>query len=420
MNTKAFELRTWAAAAAVLLVLGSAGCETVSVVEGVDFTMATPENRAVAPESKVPPGSTLKVQGIRLRDEQGQALPSPGPGEVSVEVKGGSYDAATGEVRFSANREGIPAEGYEVTVTHADGARATQRFRPDFSRIDGPEPEDVAAFDMGLRWRKDGALHPIPEGTALIPGEEYRLHAEAEDRDGRKFSSGDGDYPIPAKRLALTLTGFDAREGDRTGAGRGTGEGDGIGLIARHGLPEGDSAYGIRAAYGGPGGPAESLLFRHDPAIAEGPSPEAVAEVGILGELALNDPISPGAVKQLKVKITDTQGRSWTLGMEGRGSHLTNEFPLPSFPHRHRCGATVHIRPCHVQRAFQRRRPGHARQGIPHHGAVRRGSRARCPQRLCAGFLEHRAADGGGRTHLHRIAGPGRPGRPGRTTGLPR
>ena len=76
-------------------------------------------------------------------------------------------------------------------------------------------------------------------------------------------------------------------------------------------------------------GHVRTLSFKYDAAIPEGPGPETVAELGILGDLALDDPISPGAVKRLKIRVTDVFGRSWTLGLEGRGSHLTDEYPLP-------------------------------------------------------------------------------------------
>ena len=303
------------AAGIVLLTLGTAGCETTGIVNRVEFTMVTPEDRPQAPDTLIRPGSTLKVQRIVLTDDQGRSMPPASLQEISVEVAGGSYSAATGEVRFSANRADVPPGGYEVVVVHADGARSTQRFRPDFALAYGPEPEDVTWFDIGLQWRKDDALYPIPEDAALIPGEEYILYVEADDKDGRRFSSTDNDHPIPADRVVTALTGFVA-------SGR-----DQFGLTALHGL---DAPYGISAAYGGEGGHTKTLSFRYDPAIPQGPEPEMVAELGILGDLALDDPISPGAVKKLKIRVTDLFGRTWTLGLEGNGSHLTNEFPLPS------------------------------------------------------------------------------------------
>ena len=317
MDTTLSFVRVLAASAMAVLILGTAGCETVSVVSRVEFSVTTPDERAMAPGSLIAPGSTLEVQRILLTDDQGQSMPPPGPGDLSVEVKGGTYDAATGEIRFSAERAQIPAEGYEVVIVHTDGARAVQRFRPDFARIDGPDPGDVVWFDISLQWLKDGSLYPIAEDTALIPGEEYRLYIEADDRDGRRFNSADDGFPIPAKRVELTLTGFAA-------SGRNE-----YGLFARHGLGADQATYGIRAVYGGGEGPVKTLSFRFDPAISEGPDAGMIDQLGILGDLALDDPISPGAVKQLKIRVTDTFGRIWTLGLEGRGSHLTNEFPLP-------------------------------------------------------------------------------------------
>ncbi len=309
--------RTLIAAAIVILTLGLAGCETASIVNRVEFTLVTPDDRAQAPDSLIQPGSTLKVQRIALTDDQGRSVPPPSPQDISVAVKGGAYNAATGEVRFSADRAEVPPEGYEVVIVHADGARSVQRFRPDFARVYGPEPEHVTWFDIGLRWRKDGALYPIPEEASLIPGEEYILYAEADGKDGRKFNSASSDFPIPASRIETTLTGFVASGRNERG------------LTALHGLEADKASYEIRAAYGGQGGHVKTLSFKYDAAIPEGPGPETVAELGILGDLALDDPISPGAVKRLKIRVTDVFGRSWTLGLEGRGSHLTDEYPLP-------------------------------------------------------------------------------------------
>lgn len=316
MNKRLCSLRAPFAIMAIAVILGAAGCETTSVASRVQFTMMSQEDQAMAPDSLVQPGSTLKLQRILLADEQGRSMPPPGAEDISVEVKGGTYDAATDEVSFSADRAQVPPEGYEVVVVHADGARSVQRFRPDFARIDGPDPKDVASFNVDLRWRNNGALHPIPQGTALIPGEEYAVHMEAVDRHGRKFSSTDAGFPIPANRVGLTLTGFVASETNE------------YGLIAQ---PEPDEGrYGIRAVYGDGGGPAKNLSFQYDPAIGAGPPPETVAALDILGDLADDGPISPGAVKRLKIRVTDLSGRSWTLGLEGKGSHLTNEYPLPA------------------------------------------------------------------------------------------
>ena len=317
MTSKASSIKALIAAGIVLLTLGTTGCETTSVVNRVEFTMITPGDQAQAPDSLIQPGSTLKIQRIMLTDDQGRSVPPPSPQDITVEVKGGTYNAATGEVRFSADRAEVPPGGYEVVIVHADGARSVQRFRPDFARVYGPEPEHVTWFDIGLRWRKDGALYPIPEDASLIPGEEYVLYVEADDKDGRRFNSTDNEYPIPADRVETSLTGFVASDRNQ------------LGLIALHGLEADEASYGIRAAYGGQGGHVNTLSFKYDPAIPDGPDPEMVAELGILGELALDDPISPGAVKRLKIRVIDIFGRSWTLGLEGRGSHLTNEYPLP-------------------------------------------------------------------------------------------
>ncbi len=305
--------------AALLLVLGLgvSGCASTEPVSDVSFMMVTEENEPMPLNARLLPGSKLKLAKISLMNQQGESRSPEDAKEVSVEVKGGTYDAATGEVQFSADRSEVPEDGYEVAVVHPDGARSVQRFKADFARIDGPDPQDVADFDASLMWRKDGALYEIPEGLSLIPGEEYELHAQASDVDGREFKSTDSSYPIPGDRLDKTLTGFHPSNLSEHG------------LVAQDGLDAGRDAYKVDVAYGGEGGQRKSLSFSHDAAISQGPAPEMVAGLDIAGELASESSISPGDVKTLGVKVTGTGGRSWHLGMEGNGSHATNEFPLP-------------------------------------------------------------------------------------------
>ena len=302
--------------AALVLMLGAPGCTSSSPVTAVQFIMLSPESEPMPPNSLVRPGSKLKIDRITLSDQQGESREPESGQEVTVEVKGGTYDAATQEVTFSDDRSQVPADGYEVAIVHPDGARSVQRFKADFARIDGPDPKDVTEFDVSLMWRKDGAMYEIPEGMSLIPGEEYELHAEANDVRGRTFESTNGDYPIPGNRLDKTLTGFHPSDLNENG------------LIAEVSLAVGE-IYTVDVAYGGENGQRKSLAFNYDPTISQGPEPEMVAGLDIVGKLASENLISPGAVKTLEVKVTDTAGRSWNLVMEGKGSHSTNEFPLP-------------------------------------------------------------------------------------------
>ena len=309
-------VRTLSILPALLLILVAAGCASPNPVTKVQFSLIPPDSEAMTPRTGVVPGSKFKLAKVTLTDQQGQSRSSEDGQEISVEVKGGTYDAATREVTFSADRSEVPADGYEVAVVHPDGARSVQRFKADFARVDGPDPRDVAAFAASLMWRKDGALYEIPEGMSLIPGEEYELHAQANDVHGRTFESTDGDYPLPGNRLDKTLTGFHPSDANENG------------LIAEDGFAAGE-VYKVDVAYGGENGQRISLAFNYDPAISRGPSPEMVSGLDIVGELASDSLMSPGAVKTLEVRVTDTVGRSWNLGMEGRGSHSTNEFPLP-------------------------------------------------------------------------------------------
>ena len=204
--------RTVAQAAVGALVLGiAAGCATPAVVESVGFDVVTAENRTMPPDALMRPGTRVKLDRIRLTDSQGASRQPETAGEVSVEVRGGTYDATTGEIVFSDRRDAVPPEGYEVVVSHPDGARSVQRFKADFALVDGPDAPDVESFRIALLWRRDGTPYEIPAGTPLIPGAEYEIRAVANDVHGRRFSSTDDNYPLPPDRLEMTLTGFRAR-----------------------------------------------------------------------------------------------------------------------------------------------------------------------------------------------------------------
>lgn len=314
---KNFLVISFLAAFATLLGVAIGGCASTEPVSDVKFMLVSADNEPMPLNARLIPGSKLKLAKVSLMTREGESRSPEDAEEVSVEVKGGSYDAATGEVQFSADRSEVPESGYEVALTHPDGARSVQRFQADFARIEGPEPEDVTEFDASLMWRNDGALYEIPEGMSLIPGEEYELHAQASDVHGREFKSSDGSYPIPDGRLDTKLTGFQPSERNENG------------LVAQDGLDAGRNTYQVDVAYGGENGQSKTLSYGHDPAISQGPAPEMVSGVAIVGELASENPVSPGAVKTLDVKVTDVAGRTWNLAMQGRGSHATNGFPLP-------------------------------------------------------------------------------------------
>lgn len=308
------------ARAAVLgfVVLLGFGCAATPVSD-MSFKVADAKNEPVEEGSRVRPGSSVQVSEIKGKDSTGKERQMGEGDEVKVEVKGGTYDAESGEVRFSENRSDVPPEGYEITVVHGDGARVTQRFTPDFALIEGPAAEDVESFDVSMTWEEDGQAYTISEGTALIPGGQYDLQAVARDKLGREFSTASSEFPIPPERISTTLTGFHPRGGE------------GLGLQAGPVSPSGDGAYRVVAGYGdGEGeGLSKTLEFPQDPALSRGPDPSSVTGLEILGDLGEKTTLSPGEVAELNVRVTDNAGRSWLLDMEGAGSHVSNEFPLP-------------------------------------------------------------------------------------------
>ena len=307
-----------AAVGALVLGLATVGCATTSLVENVGFDLVTPENRTKPPDSLTRPGTRVKVARVRLTDAQGAAREPQTPDELSVEVKGGTYDAQTSEIVFSDDPDTVPPEGYEVTVIHADGARSVQRFKADFALILGPNARDVQSFRIALLWRKDGTPYEILEGTPLIPDEEYEVRVVANDVHGRKFSSSDSNYPVPADRLEMTLTGFTRTDPGTTG------------LVTQSDLGSSRATYEVAAVYDGDTRHTRSLSFPFDPAIARGPEPETVVGLEMTGDLAAGDPIMPGAVENLQVRVLDANGRAWVLGLKGKGSHVDHEYPLPA------------------------------------------------------------------------------------------
>lgn len=306
------------AVGALALGLLATGCATTSVVENVAFAVVSADNRIQPSDSLVRPGTRAKVASVRLTDAQGASRAPGDPGEISVDVKGGAYDARTNEIVFSDDRDEVPPEGYEVAVAHVDGARSVQRFKADFALIHGPDAADVESFQVTLLWRQDETPYEIPAGTPLIPGEAYEVRAVVNDVHGRKFSSTDENFPVPADRVEMTLTGF-------TPADTGT-----AGLVTHTGMGSAPSAYELAAVYDGDVRHADGLSFPFDAAIAAGPGPEAVVGLEITGALAGADPVRPGAVESLEVRVRDVNGRTWVLGMEGKGSHLNHEYPLPA------------------------------------------------------------------------------------------
>ena len=302
------------------------GCATTPAVTSLSFSLSGAQGQLIAKDTLVLPGSSAKLLEVTITDGAGQQRRvAEGAGYV-VEVLGGTWNPATGEVRFGSRKSQVPETGYEVAVVHEQGFRAVQRFKPDFARVDGPEPDEVATFDILLVGRENDDRYQIPQDAALIPGRAYELHASATDILGRNFSTTSADYPIPVDRIQLALTGF--RQ-----------EADGLMQLTAIDAPPTDSpapgerakAYRIVAKYGGDARFTKALAFSHDPAISRGPSPHSVASIQIVGDLAKESPIGLGDQKTLDVKVTDVTGRSWLLSMEsGSGSHLRGEFPLPS------------------------------------------------------------------------------------------
>lgn len=290
------------------------GCAAPQIID-LEFSVIDPEQQAVQENALIRPGSSLTLSSILATTSDGNRSTLAEDGSYVVTVSGGTYNAGTREVHFSEDPADIPPQGYEVAIAHADGARTLMRFRPDLAVVYGPEPADVVTFEVRLEWSQDGQRYSIAEGTPLIPGETYSLHAVAEDSLGRTFETGNAGAPIPAERLATTLTNLTA------------GGDDGSTLVADS--SSSGQAYRIEVRYGGEQAHRRVLTFPVDTDIAQGPGAEFVFSVSIVGELDSSAPIRPGDERPLQVQVTDILGRTWLLNMQGRGSHADNRFRLP-------------------------------------------------------------------------------------------
>ena len=294
------------------------GCTTAPPpITDLDFRVVQSDGSGspLEPDALVLPGSSATLDRVLLTDGEGgrTILEGPQADAVSVSVAGGSFDAETGEIRFSRDRAQVPADGYAVTVSHTDGsARATRRFTADFARLLGPEPEHATGFSVELTWEADGQSYRLPEGTVLIPGETYGLYAEIKDSRGRDFTSISTQHPIPMERLQSAGQGMTPVEDGRFRADHGAGE------------------YALTVRYGGSTELSRTLRFGFDEAISQGPPPETVRGLSIAGALASETPIGPGETKTLDVSVTDVSGRTWRLAVEGNGSHVEQTYPLPA------------------------------------------------------------------------------------------
>ena len=312
--------RSWFLVALAGAVWLATGCTTAPPpITDVDFRVVPSDGSGtpLEPDDLVLPGSSATLDTVLLTDSEGGRTIIEGPqtDSVVVSVAGGSFDTHTGVIRFGDDPTQVPDDGYAVTVAHVDGSvRTTRRFKADFARLLGPEPEHTTNFVVELTWEADGQSYRLPEGTVLIPGETYGLYAEAQDSLGRKFTSTSSQHPIPMERLQSASRSFTPVEDGRF----------------RANLNADTGGYALTVRYGGDAELSKTLEFGYDKAILEGPVPGNISGLSITGELATESPIGPGETKSLDVAVTDISGRTWRLAVEGSGSHIEQTYRLPA------------------------------------------------------------------------------------------
>ena len=314
----------WGTPILVILAFGAvwlgSGCTTAPPpVTQLDFRVADSASPQVAlpDDASVLPGSKLKLDRFVVGNSEGEQtvldnVSGDAETGLRVAVTGGSFEGETGEVQLSDDPNAVPSDGYAMAVSTVDGSvRKVRRFKPDFARIHGPDAAEAVDFEVDLTWQRDGQSYRLAEGTPLIPGETYGLYAEVHDDLGRKFTSNSDSYPIPSTRLQTTSRGL-----SETDDGRFTAD------------PSAEG-YAVTVQYAGSADLSETLEFEYEEAISRGPDPSSVARVAILGELAGEGPVGPGATKHLDVQVTDRAGRSWRLDLEHPGSHVDQVYRLP-------------------------------------------------------------------------------------------
>ena len=307
--------RWWAVA--LLTLVAVSGCVAPTTLESLDFELSTEWQQ----DQVLRPGSATTVARVMVQDSQGNTRSITDRSLYRVDVQGGTFDSATGQIVLSTNPDDVPTSGYEIVVTLLGPPELTspvKRFMPDFALINGPAAANVRAFDVKLLWEHEGTEYEIPEGVALIPSMEYRLSIEVHDAQGRRFAVGDEHLAIPRRRIRTQLHHLAAAADDWTK------------LKASTSAAAAGGDYQIEIAYGDGETFSKVLTFANDPAIMRGPEQADVKTVEIVGALQEETPVMPGQTKVLDVVVTDWGNRTWRLGDSTLGSHLDQRYPLPA------------------------------------------------------------------------------------------
>ena len=309
--------RSIALLAALAAICMLVSCAVAPIIRSANFTLSD----AWLDGSPIAPGARTRIVEVSITDDKGNVTVLSDPASYSVEVEGGTWDRATGEVAFSRLESKIPATGYAITVipSIAPEIRVVKRFVADWALVKGPEPDDLQSFDVKLIWKDEqGRDWHLTDDMSLIPRAEYRLLITAHDKAGRKFSTDGFGLPLPSARVRMRLLLLTAKADDWTS------------LAAAKPAFETTTEFRIEASYGGDDRFARVLTFPYDRTIADGPDSLNVSSIEILGELADDSRlVPPGSTKPMNVRVTDVSGRSWLLSKRDAGSHVTREYALP-------------------------------------------------------------------------------------------
>lgn len=289
-------------------------CATVKLVD-VSLTVADDQQRVVENNALIIPGSTLTLTDILVTDSAGVRRKLSDEERFTLTVTGGLYDPASRKITLSSDPAEIPSSGYKIIGLVGDGPAETMRLEPDFAGLFGPEPESVASVTARLEWIANGEIYEITQGTALIPGETYRLRVTVRDKNGRTFERGVDTTQLPKERITISLINFSVEGEDSTK------------LIADN-LDNG--AFAVQVGYAGNAEQTATLSFPFDEEIANGPNAQNIRSIEVFGELGSTSLISPGNRVPLQVRVKDIVGRVWVMNGDSGPSHVKNIFKLPA------------------------------------------------------------------------------------------
>lgn len=258
------------------------------------------------PGARLVPGSSVTISVIAT-DKKGVRFSTA---DRTLDMKNAritathmTFDPQTYSLTADGDRTTVGSSLYTVNVEYGqpnkNPVRASLSLRPDFAAVHGPDPDDV----QSLRVEYFG----LPDQKMLEPGKPVRVQVTVFDREGRQYSTGGGDLPLPLTRLEFKgeLVEWSGSLAFTPSADRSATAGN---------------RYRPTVAYRGRPDTTATREFGIDISAIDGPEPADVRslDVTIEGFDAVKS-IVPGSRGRFNVSVTDASGRRYAL----RGAAFT-------------------------------------------------------------------------------------------------